>query len=160
MEMAAIAKRRTARGIGSSSASLRLRVRVWWRRRLLIEALVAGADPDDSAELTLIAGELIGKRARQQMADAIDRVVRDAASQPTPGSAAAPLNRRGIIRARAELAALAGRLRDPAPVPVHGMALAELLVRNGVSPIYDRESPHSVWRLARTVRHRLDEPIR
>jgi hypothetical protein len=145
--MAVIARRLTARGTGSSSASLWLRVRVWWRRRLLIEALLAGADPHDSAELTLIAGELIGRRARQQMADALDRVLGDAASRPTPGSAAVPLNRRGIIRARAELATVAvppttakSGSSTPRTRRFHGPRLRGR--EEGVDP-QDRSSPSS-----------------
>jgi hypothetical protein len=136
-----------------------VRLRVWLKQQRLTEELAARGDANDSAELTAIAHELIGTRGRRRLADGVDRLVHDAAGPPRPLTPAAPLNRGQILAAREELAALADRLRDPEPVTVHGMALADLLLHDGASPVFNRESPGSVSGLARIVRERLDDPI-
>jgi hypothetical protein len=119
----------------------------------LMEALAAGRDPDASAELTLVAHALIGSPERRRLAAGLDRVLRAAAERRPWG---VPLNRREILTAREELAALAERLRDGGPVHVQGVARAALLARDGRSPIYDVQATQSVWRLARRARQELD----
>jgi hypothetical protein len=132
---------------------------VWLRRPALTTALAGGGDPDASPELVRLAHELIGARNKRRLAHAVDRVLRDAAEPPRPWRAAIPLNRREIMAARDELAALAERLRAPAPVPVHAMALTDRLLSDGNSPIYHREAEHSLRLLTRAARSRLDDPI-
>jgi hypothetical protein len=138
---------------------LRVRLSLWWRRGALIEALAEGANPDASAELTAVAGELIGMRTRQRLAAALDRVLRTAAQRTVPWGLAVPLNKREIADARDELAALAERLRATRPVPAHAVARAAMLLSQATSPLYDRASPRRAWDLARTARLALDEPI-
>ena len=138
---------------------LALRLRVWLRRPALTEALAAGSDPDASPELIQVAHELVGAGTKRRLANAVDRVLRDAAEPPVPWRAAVPLNRRGIMAARDELAALAERLRAPAPVPAHGMAFAERLLSDGSSPLYHRTASHSVQRRVQQARYLLDDPI-
>ena len=136
-----------------------LRLRVWWRRQTLTEALADGADPDTSAELTLLARELIGSRTRQQLAAGVDRVLRVAGERAVPWSPAVPLNRREVAAARDELAELAERLRAAGPVPVHAVARAAMLLSSGTSPLYHPAPRQSAWDLARTARFALDDPI-
>jgi hypothetical protein len=136
-----------------------LRLRVWQRRSALTAALAAGIEPDADPALTRLAHELIGAPNRVRVADALDRILRDAAEPPRPWTATVPLNRREILVARDELGAVVTRLRAPQPVPVRGMALAERLLRDGRSPLYDREARDGVWRLARTTQRLLDDPI-
>jgi hypothetical protein len=58
-----------------------------------------------------VARELIGVPKRRHLAAALDRVLRAAAARPHPWRTAVPLNRREVVAAREELAALAERLR-------------------------------------------------
>jgi hypothetical protein len=136
-----------------------LRLRVWWRRPTLTARLAAGADPDESADLMLVACELIGTPQRRRLAAALDGLLHRAAERPRPWAAAVPLNRREILASGAELTELAERLRADAPVPVRAVALAAVLIRDGGSPVYDRQAAPGLWRLARRVRLALDEPI-
>jgi hypothetical protein len=139
--------------------TLRLRLRIWWRRYALTEALADGADPDASDELTFVARELIGMRTRQRLATALDRLLR-AASEPTvPWSPALPLNKREIAHAYDELAELAARLREARPVPVHAVARVVMLLSDSTSPLYGRVLNQPAWDLARTARLALDDPI-
>lgn len=144
----------------AGAGSLWLRVRVWWRRWALVRQLASGADPDASAELTLVARRLIGAPSRQRLADAVDRVMASASRARNPWSTTVALNRREILSARGELEALAQRLCDSTPTPVQGMAIATLLLEDGSSPVYDWRSAQSIWRQAREARARLDDPVR
>jgi hypothetical protein len=136
-----------------------LRLRVWWQWPALTRELAEGGDPDASAELTVLARQLIGLPAQQRLADALDRVLTAASPRTRPAIAKAPLNRNEIFSARDELAALAERLREGTPAPVQGLAIATLLVHDGASPLYGRRAAQDVWSLAREALERLDDPI-
>jgi hypothetical protein len=150
---------RPARARSADPTTLWLRVRVWWRRPALARELAAGGDPGATAELTVLARQLIGLRAQQRLADTLERVMTAASRRPHPPSVKVPLNRREILGAHDELAALAQRLRDGAPAPVQGLAIATLLVHDGASPLYSQRAAQDVRSLAREARERLNEPI-
>jgi hypothetical protein len=59
--------------------SRRLRVRAWRRRAALTRELAAGRRPDARPELALVARRLVGTPTQRRLADALDRVVREAA---------------------------------------------------------------------------------
>ncbi|MDP9133603.1 MAG: hypothetical protein M3N56_02115 [Actinomycetota bacterium] len=143
----------------SAAPSLWLRVRVWWHWPALARELAAGGDPAASAELTVVARQLIDLPAQQRLADTLERVMTAASRPPRPPSVKVPLNRREILGARDELAALAERLRDGTPAPVQGMAIAALLVHDSASPLYRRRAAQDVWSLAREARERLNDPL-
>ena len=142
-----------------SAGSLWLRARVWWHWPALTRELAGGGDPDASAELNVVARQLIGARAQQRLADTLDRVIAAASRRSRPPSSKAPLNRHEILDARDELTALAERLREGTPAPVQGVAIATLLVHDGASPLYGRRAAQDVSSLAREARDRLDDPI-
>lgn len=143
----------------SAAPSLWLRARVWWQWPTLARELAAGGDPNATAELAVLARQLIGLRAQQRLADTLERVMTAASRRPRPPSAKVPLNREEILGARDELAALAERLRDGTPAPVQGLAIATLLVHDGASPLYGRRAAQDVGSLAREARERLNDPI-
>jgi hypothetical protein len=140
----------------SSTPSLRLRLRVWWRRLALTRELAAGEDPDTSDELTLVARDLIGAHTHQRLAGALELAIRKA--QQGRGVRAS-LNRRDVLHAHAELTALAQRLRDDTPVPVQGVAMVAVLVTDGAGPMYNARAAETVGSLAEHARERLDDPI-
>jgi hypothetical protein len=129
-----------ARGVGVTRApkrgTLRLRLRVRWRRQALTEALAAGADPRDSAELAILASRLTRTRTRHHLAEGLDRLLRASGSPPRPSSPVVPVNRRRIAAVWDQLAALAERLRDPNPAPAQTVALAAALLQDGGGPLY------------------------
>jgi hypothetical protein len=139
--------------------SLRIRLRVRWRRRSLTAALADGADPDASEELTLVARELIGMRMRQRLAAGVDRMLRTVTEPTVPWSPVVPLNRRAIVHAYDELSELAVRLRAAEPVPAHAVARVVLLLTEATSPLYDRLATRPAWDVARSARLALDDPI-
>jgi hypothetical protein len=120
--------------------SWRLRFRVALRRQRLTEALAAGADPGDSAELAMLAERLLRRRTRLDLAAGISRLLRRYAEPPRPARPVVPVDRRAVAAVRDELAALADLLRDPAPIPVQTIALAAALLQDGAGPLYDRRA--------------------
>jgi hypothetical protein len=136
-------------------ASLWLRIRVWFRWPVLAEELALGRNPAASPELTVLANQMVGRRAQHRLADTLERVMAAASGRPSPGSAKA-LNRREILGAGDELSALAARLRDGGPAPLPGLAYATLLVHDGASPLYGPRATRDVWSFAREARRRLD----
>lgn len=136
-----------------------LRLRAWLRRHALTEALAEGADPDASAELTLIARDLIGIRTRQRLAAAVDGLLRAATQRNVPWSPAVPINWRQIAQAHDELAELAERLRAPRPVPAHAVARVVVLLSDGTGPLYRRTANRHAWDLVNTARLAFDDPI-
>ncbi len=119
-----------------ASPSLRLRLRVRWRRHALTEALAIGVDPWSSDELALVATRLTRIRTRRGLADGIERILRAATGPLRPSSPIMPLNRPAIMAASDELAGIAERMRDPAPMPVQTVALVAALLQDGSGPLY------------------------
>jgi len=58
------------------------------RERNLLTRAPCGRGPDARPELALVARRLIGTPARRRLADALDRVVREAAEHPRPEATA------------------------------------------------------------------------
>jgi len=115
------------------------RIRVRRERRSLDERLAEGADPWESAELLLRAAELTAPAARRELADALDSVIA-VAEHPVRVAPSVPYARVcpvPILAARDALAALAERLRDPAPVSAECVAMLATLLRRRTSPLYD-----------------------
>ena len=116
---------------------LRVRLRSHWRATELDEALAAGADPLASEEILWRAQQLTEPHRRLELAETIQRILAEVAHggpQMLPGP---KLIRRDVIRAnRSLLLVLAERLRGDGPLALRGLALVELLVRYGDSPLY------------------------
>jgi hypothetical protein len=85
------------------------------------------------------ARRLSSSRTRERLAKALEALVRDAYAPPRPFSAAAPINREEIRRRADLLRELAAELRAPAPSP-RGVEYVERLLKDGGSPVYNREA--------------------
>ena len=110
--------------------------RVWLRRGALDRSLAHGADPSATPELSSRARQLASRRCRAALAGGIHNLI-DAAEDPRHGySAAAPLQRREILRERDFLLALAGDLLGDDTLHPRGIALVERLLTDGTSPVY------------------------
>jgi hypothetical protein len=139
-------------------AGLGLR-RVRWRDRLLVRVrasaldrqLAAGAAPESSVPLAIHAGRLCEPAERRGLARSLTRIVA-AADAPTGHRLTAPVCRPAVQRARAELAAITGRLVASGPVDVHGVARVRALVADGTGPLYRSAPPER-------LRHELTEVL-
>lgn len=133
--------------------------RVRWRDRLLVRVrssaldrqLAAGAAPEASVPLALHASRLCEPAERRVLARSLTRIV-EAADEPMGHRLKAPVSRPAVQRARAELAAVAGRLVASGPVDVHGVARVRALVADGTGPLYQSAPPEH-------LRHELAEVL-
>ncbi len=139
-------------------AGLGLR-RVRWSDRLLVRArasaldhqLAAGASPESSVPLAIHAGRLCGPAERRGLARSLARVVA-VSDAPVGRRLKTPVCRPSVQQARAELAALAGRLTASGPVGVQGVARLRALLADGTGPLYRSAPPER-------LRHELTEVL-
>jgi hypothetical protein len=117
--------------------------RVRWRDRLVVrvraaaldEQLAAGVSPESSVTLALHAGRLCRDGHRRVLARSLTRLVA-AADAPAARRLKMPVGRCAVQQARAELAAVAGRLTASGPVDVRGVARIRTLLADGTGPLY------------------------
>lgn len=112
-------------------------------RRAADEELIASVLP--SPRLAWRVHELVAPDFRLGVSRGITSLIHDADSGRLPG--ASPLNRPAVRAARPQLLALASRLAD---LDVHvlprGVLLADRLVTDSHSPLYDRDRADAVHR--------------
>jgi hypothetical protein len=108
----------------------------------LDQALAAGQDPLSSEQLLWRAQQLTEPHRRLEYAEAIRRIIAEV-DQGGPQMLPGPqLVRRDVIAAnRALLLVLAERTRAEQPLALRGLAMVELLVGDGRSPLYRGLSP-------------------
>jgi hypothetical protein len=126
-----------------------LRVRV--RRSALDRRLATGADPAGDADLARRAEQLTTAATRERIANAIERVIADAAGPVPVLSPRVPLARAAVNSCAPRLRAIAGRLHSDRFVSPRGVAQAAILISEGSSPLYAVGSSDDV------LRHRLAE---
>jgi hypothetical protein len=142
-----------------ASASLALRVRVWWHASALDARLAHGLPPTISPALTLRAQQLASDNTRRALSRALTEVVDGAARSRTPRTATAPVDAAGVLEAAGPLVSLARELRRTSDPAVRGVALASVLVCDGItSPLYNRRSPVTVRDVAQQARAALAAP--
>ena len=116
---------------------------VRWRDRLMVRArasaldrqLAAGASPESNVALAVHAGRLCEPAQRRVLARSLTRIA-TAADAPTGRPLRAPVCSPAVHRARAELAAVVGRLTATGPVDVQGVARVRTLLADGTGPLY------------------------
>jgi len=102
----------------------------------LDRALATGADATSGVLLARRAVQLTSWRARAKSADVLE-VHLSGARRPSPGfSAAIPVCRGEVLRARRELRPLIEHLRSADAVRAQGMARIQRLLTDGTSPLY------------------------
>ena len=99
------------------------------------QGLARGDSPLRSDVYALRARQLVERRSRERLAEALERLVERAERTPSP-SAIVWLPKREIIDARTELLSLARRLRDARPVYACGVAMVSQLVCDGTGPAF------------------------
>jgi hypothetical protein len=113
-----------------------VRLRVLLQRARLDRELADGLRADSSPLRRRRAEQLVSERCRRELADALERAIRDSHRPRPVFTAAATLQAREIRAARPVLEALIRRLRDDLPVRVRGVALVRVLLTDGASPLY------------------------
>ena len=117
-------------------ASPWLRARVWLTRGSLDQRLAQGESIVESPELARRAEQLASIRCRHSLATGIRRLIDDAERPAYRLSAAVPIQRRAIRRARRELDRLAAILDGTEPARLAGIARVQRLLTDGNSPLY------------------------
>jgi hypothetical protein len=134
---------------------LALRARTWLRRRHLDARLADGADPASDRELELRAQRISRAEYREQLARALERVMRDARRRTVRIRPQVPVRRAPILDCSDDFKALIRRLRDGEPVDPRGIALTERLLTDGASPLYHDTDPPLCYSI-RSARLALD----
>ena len=124
------------RGEGCLWRRLRLALIAGWRAGELDRQLAAGTNPAAGTPLAVRGERLTSWRVRARVAGGLSRAVRDAEGRTHGFSAAVRPDRREVLAARTVLATLASRLRGAEPVSAQGVALLQLLLTDGTSPLY------------------------
>ena len=107
--------------------------------------LAAGASPESSSCLAARAVQLTSMKTRRNLAASVRRILA-AAGDPaavtmiTARPARLPLARARIRQSAGPLAALAGYLTAPGPVPAQGVAMVSQLLADGAGPLYRKAS--------------------
>ena len=143
----------------SDANGLMLHVRVWLNASALDARLAQGLPSMTSPELTLRAHQLASDRTRRALSKALTEVVDGAARPGSPRIATAPVDTAGVLEAAGPLVSLARELRTTGDPAVRGVALASLLMSDGItSPLYNHRSPVTVRDLAQKARSALSAP--
>ncbi len=96
------------------------RLRPW--HRMLARGLAAAGWPDADARTRSGASRVLPMAAHP--------------SAPVARQPRVPISQVRISQSASELAELAGRLLEPGPVPVQGVAMVSLLLADGLGPLY------------------------
>lgn len=114
---------------------------VWCRAAQLDRQLAAGTSPQTRAVIGLRAHRITSHRSRERVANGLARAL-SSAQDISPGLTAAVRPHRGeVLAARTVLAALGHRLRAPEPVTAQGVAMLQVLLTEGTSPLYRPSEP-------------------
>ncbi|MBV9941479.1 MAG: hypothetical protein JO262_05045 [Solirubrobacterales bacterium] len=143
---------------GAGWRRLRLALIASWRAGELDRQLAAGAGRGTSALLAIRGQRLTGRRYRARVAAGLARAARDAEATTYGFSAAVRPDRREVIAARVVLATLDRRLRAAEPVSAQGVALLELLLTDGTSPLYRPAEPGALGSQLRAAAAALEPP--
>ena len=142
--------------------------RISWRQRLhallwnhrLVRELASGTSSDSSVMHSLCAQRLVSPRHRSTLARSLEHQATGGVEPPLLAPARAHLAARttaATLRRQCapELLELADRLRATAPLDPRGVALAHLLVTDGVTPLRTPAQRQELLRAARTARAAL-----
>jgi hypothetical protein len=142
---------------GSGWAPLALRLRVYLTRGVLDRQIAAGRLHDSTAALAVRAGQLTDPQTLRQLARGLHRIVNYVErSASHPIFTAVVIDRGAVMGARHAILGLAERFEGPAPVSPRGVALAQLLLTDGVSPLFNRHSDRTVVQAIWEVQDALD----
>ncbi len=143
-----------------AKAPLALRLRVYLRRGALDRQIAFGRGHNASPALELRARQLTDTDTRRQIARSLREMVDYAdrrASQLI--ISAVVVDPAAVRRARHPILGLAERLERPAQVNAAGVARAQVLLTDGLSPLYDRKCPRTATQAIYEVQDALEDDV-
>jgi hypothetical protein len=140
----------------SVGASLALRLRVYATRPWLDRQITAGVYAPTCA-LELRAHQLTCARTRHKLARELRGLVEYAErTESRPVFSAVVIDRRSVIRGRTAILGLAERLETDDPVTPTGIALVRRFLTDGLGPLFNRSSQHTVIQVAWNINDALE----
>jgi hypothetical protein len=128
------------------------------RRSALDERLARGEDWQASERLAARAAELKQLGTRRKLADNLERAI-NVEGRPRYLSPAVPVHGAALADARPVLEQLIVALRCPGPVRAQGVALVELLLRDGGGPLYQAPAGTTLRAEAQRALDELHVPV-
>ncbi len=133
---------RSGRGVGVPRT---LRLRVYCSRGSLDRRIADGVALDATPAIALRAHQLADAPMRRSLAADLRRAVEHAERMESRSRLSAVMLEPARVRAgRASILRLAQRLEQPTPVSPQGVALAQVLLTDATSPLYNRDSERAV----------------
>jgi len=144
----------------SADASLRLRLRVYVTRGALDRQIATGRPCESTPALALRARQLADARTRRQIARSLRGIVNYADYRASHRViSASVVEPTAVRRARHPILGLAERLEGTAPVNPAGVARAQVLLTDGLSPLYNRNCPRTATQAIYEVQDALEADI-
>ncbi|MHB8241414.1 MAG: hypothetical protein ACYDHN_05435 [Solirubrobacteraceae bacterium] len=148
-----VAEARPARGV-----SWKLRLRVLATRARLDREIVAGGLCEATDALALRTSQLTDARNQRQIAANLRRIVAYADRPESAGASSAVVIAPPAVRSgRDALLGLAQRLEQGEPVSPRGIVLAQRMLTDGLSPLFDPVCRQTVTQAAHEIYWALDE---
>jgi hypothetical protein len=134
-----------------------VRLRVYLSRGRLDRQIAAGRPHDSTVGLAIRASQLTHPRTLRRLARALHRVVDYVDRQGSyPMFTAVVIERGAVMRGRHAILGLAERLEGPAPASPRGVVLAQSLLSDGLSPLFNRRCDRTVVQAIWEVQDALD----
>lgn len=142
----------------AAGAPFALRLKVYLTRGRLDRQLAAGHAHDAAAELTLRAKHLTNPRTQRDIARNLRGIVRYVDRQGSRrGMSCVVISPRAVRGGRTAICELAEQLERAAPVNPRGIILAQALLTDGNSPLFNADSERSVAEATRQIQDALAE---
>ena len=118
--------------------------------------LASGQAPETNRLLATRAQTLVRPDEREASARNWQHLVAMSRCPPAPRIRRVPLCRDRIMAAEPVVRAMVVALVAPLPVPARGVAMANVLLRDGAGPLYNRRSPSDLFTRLRETTRQLD----
>jgi hypothetical protein len=156
-----LSQRVRSRGVGrlSTTASPRLRLKVYVTRGALDRQIAAGRPYKSTAALALRSSQLVEPRTRRGIARRLREIVDYADYRATHRVISSVVVEPIAVRlARHSVLGLAERMEGPDPVSPVGVASAEVLLTDGLSPFFNPHCERTVTEAIWEVQDALGAP--
>jgi hypothetical protein len=141
----------------SAGSPIALRSRVYLTRGALDRRIAAGRPCESTAALALRARQLSHPRTLRQVAGQLRGIVDYVDRHGSRRTVSAVVVERAAVRAgRQAILGLAERLEAAAPANPRGVALAQVLLTDGLSPLFNRHCERTVTEAIWEVQNALE----
>jgi hypothetical protein len=142
----------------SADSSVKLRLRVYLTRGTLDRQIASGRPYLSTPALALRAQQLAEPRTRRLLARTLRKIVEHADRRTAgPVFSAVVVEPVAVRNARHPILGLAERLEGPAQLNPAGIARAQVLITDGLSPLFDRNSPRTATQAIYEVQDALED---